>query len=221
MNKESRSIKRCPVCGEEYRRKGTDTYYCEICAKEVKQKSTVRVRVCRTCGAAFSGGPRASYCPVCREERKKEDRKKYKERQKNNPSSVRKIGSIQKCESCRNEYVLASGRQKYCYDCQRQALLDWQKEHKKKIEYHRTEERKKYRDDMRKNRFKICAYCGKDFTTTSNTNACSDDCKKMLKKINQAKTDWERGKRSLKSYTKLLEEKERICKESEKLRTEK
>ena len=42
-------------------------------------KDNILPRICRTCGTSFLGGPRAFYCPECREERKKEQSKKYKE----------------------------------------------------------------------------------------------------------------------------------------------
>lgn len=34
-------------------------------------------RICRTCGAQFSGGPRAWYCPDCRRERARIQKQRY------------------------------------------------------------------------------------------------------------------------------------------------
>lgn len=70
-------------------------------------------RICRTCGKSFKGGPRAWYCPDCREERQKEREAKYR---RGEPK--RHLGSIDKCLICGKEYTVESGLQKYCPDCQ-------------------------------------------------------------------------------------------------------
>lgn len=74
------------------------------------------------------GGPRAFYCPNCRRIRQRE----ANERARKRGGATRPIGSIDKCKLCGAEYVVNSGRQKYCSDeCQREAVLAWQREHKK------------------------------------------------------------------------------------------
>ena len=70
-------------------------------------------RVCRTCGRSFKGGPRAWYCPDCREERRKERNAKYRKGKPKRP-----LGSKDICQNCGNEYTVESGLQKYCPDCQ-------------------------------------------------------------------------------------------------------
>lgn len=70
-------------------------------------------RVCRGCGITFSGGPRAWYCPDCREERRR-----ARERVYNTHPSKRPLGSTDICECCGAEYIVASGLQKYCPKCQ-------------------------------------------------------------------------------------------------------
>lgn len=72
-------------------------------------------RVCRTCGTQFIGGPRAFYCPDCREERKKKQIKEYRQRKK--AGIVREIGSISLCEICGAEYVVAGGKHRFCEKC--------------------------------------------------------------------------------------------------------
>lgn len=69
-------------------------------------------RVCKTCGVMFLGGSSAQYCPECKIERKKEQKRKY-----NSQGYQRSIGSIDRCENCGNEYIVNSGKQKYCHDC--------------------------------------------------------------------------------------------------------
>lgn len=42
--------------------------------------NVVRPRTCRQCGTTFEGGPRAWYCPACRELRRREAQAKYREK---------------------------------------------------------------------------------------------------------------------------------------------
>lgn len=76
--------------------------------------NVVRPRICRQCGATFDGGPRAWYCPACRELRKREALTKYR---KKGRKADRPLGSVDKCVRCGAEYVVKSARQKYCPDC--------------------------------------------------------------------------------------------------------
>ena len=69
-------------------------------------------RVCRTCGAVFSGGPRAWYCPDCRLERKRAQSRYHSKH-----APARHLGSTDKCQNCGAEYIVESGLQKYCKDC--------------------------------------------------------------------------------------------------------
>lgn len=82
--------------------------------------STKAPRICRECGVVFDGGPRAWYCPDCREVRKK----LYKARAKENRKRGKNITlgeSVGKCEVCGREFVYASARQRYCSDCAKEA----------------------------------------------------------------------------------------------------
>lgn len=69
-------------------------------------------RICIRCKRRFSGGPRAWYCPDCREERRRERDRKYTHR-----PSKRPLGSVDICANCGKKYVVNSGLQKYCPDC--------------------------------------------------------------------------------------------------------
>lgn len=83
--------------------------------------STKAPRICRECGVVFDGGPRAWYCPDCREVRKK----LYKARAKENRKRGKNITlgeSVGKCEVCGREFVYASARQRYCSDCAKEAI---------------------------------------------------------------------------------------------------
>lgn len=107
-------------------------------------------RICRGCGAAFSGGPRAWYCPKCREERKRAQGRDFQRRKK--AGSVAPIGSVIRCEICGKEIVKNSGLQRFCEDCAKTHLkeidnaqsLAWKRENPEKV--------KKSKHDMIKRR---------------------------------------------------------------------
>ena len=77
----------------------------------------VKDRTCRQCGAVFSGGPRAWYCPACRSVRAKEA-----DRRRKASGIARSLGSTDICTVCGKPYVVRSSRQKYCPDCAYEAV---------------------------------------------------------------------------------------------------
>ena len=77
----------------------------------------VKDRTCRQCGSTFAGGPRAWYCPACREERAKESGRRYKA-----SGAFRPLGSTDICTICGKPYTVNSARQKYCPDCAYEAV---------------------------------------------------------------------------------------------------
>ena len=86
-----------------------------------KGVSTKAPRTCRECGAIFDGGPRAWYCPDCREARKIMQKARYNERRKRGLSLS--LGeSVGRCEVCGREFIYASARQRYCPDCAKEAI---------------------------------------------------------------------------------------------------
>ena len=74
-------------------------------------------RTCIRCDINFKGGPRASYCPECRIIRRKETDSKYRARKRKGLS--RKIGDIDKCERCGNDYEIEQSLQRFCSDCKK------------------------------------------------------------------------------------------------------
>ncbi|WPB41307.1 hypothetical protein DEGADCKI_02646 [[Clostridium] scindens] len=81
--------------------------------------NNMRTRICRECGKAFSGGPRAWYCPECRSIRERERRRKY-----NTCGYVRKLGGTDICKRCGKEYIVRSGTQRYCEECSKIAIME-------------------------------------------------------------------------------------------------
>ena len=104
---------------------------------------------CRECGKEFEGGPRAWYCPRCREKRYKAQKRAYERRKQKGVSVVVGI-TARKCEICGKEYVIASARQKYCPDCAKDAVkavdrqqgLEYYHINKKRINPVRNERRR-------------------------------------------------------------------------------
>lgn len=118
----------------------------------------------------------------------------------------RPIGSIDRCEVCGAEYSVISGRQKYCSDaCQREALLKWQREHKKGYSW------KSGQDISKKERRaavkKICVYCLREFVSDKPVNLCSDYCRAEHKRLQQCEADIKRGyNRDIGKYQKKRDE---------------
>lgn len=77
----------------------------------------VKDRVCRECSTVFQGGPRAWYCPSCREIRKKESLRKHRLN-----GTSRPLGSTDLCIVCGAPYIVNSSRQKYCKSCSYDAI---------------------------------------------------------------------------------------------------
>lgn len=102
-------------------------------------KTTILTRICKECGRPFPGGPRAWYCPDCRQERKRKHDKEFKERKRS--GKVIPNGSIIKCEICGKEIVKNGGLQRFCDECSAKHLkeidnkqsLKWKNENPEKI----------------------------------------------------------------------------------------
>ena len=117
--------------------------------------------------------------------------------------AVRPIGSVDKCEWCGAEYIVNSGRQKYCSDeCQREAVLEWQRQHKKG--YNKISGQDIKKTERRKDKKKICVYCGRVFSSPTPTNLCSDYCRKKNRQIKEYQSEIKRGKNV--NIDKLLKE---------------
>lgn len=191
MNQKPQRI--CQACGQMFYG-SRDCHYCPTCAKERKRDTVVRLRTCKDCGNSFYGGPRAMRCPNCAHKASLERQKKYRE-----SGYKRPLGSVDKCIRCGKDYIVVSGRQKYCPDCKTEAVLEWQRENKK--EYHKLSGQDIKKQERRKAQKTICVYCQRAFKTDRSTDLCSDYCRKEHKKLYQCIADIKRGeKRNLQKY---------------------
>lgn len=195
----SRTKRECKNCGKIFYG-DIDSILCPACAA-VSRSQVIRTRICIDCGQSFEGGPRAKRCPQCREIAKAETSRRYK---KSGP--CRPLGSLDTCKVCGKEYIVKSGRQKYCSEvCQRKAVLQWQRDRKK--EYNKHPEVAEARKKRRSERQKICQYCLRPFWSTSSSPYCSDYCRVEQKKYNMCIADIGRGqKRNLKKYEDVRNE---------------
>lgn len=190
----------CQKCGAQFWGVA-DRHYCPECAGKIKAENVVRNRRCIDCGQTFEGGPRAKRCPDCREIALRESLKRYRK-----SGTKRALGSTDICQWCGKEYIVISGRQKYCSEaCQRLAVLEWQRQHKKG--YHRKEEIYAEKERKREIQEKICPYCLRIFRSTSSSPYCSDYCRREQRKYYQCIADINRGfNRNLEKYEKARAE---------------
>ena len=179
------TLRVCRDCGQPFDDPREGVYLCRSCAESKKHRSTLMERTCKTCGKTFSGGPRAYYCPYCREERKRARERQYKAN-----GASRKLGSIDQCARCWKDYVVVSGLQRYCPDCAKDALLE--NERPKSRAY--MEQRRKS-GTLDKNLDRICIICGKPFRSSTATVTCSPECAKENRRRKQAKADAKRRKK--------------------------
>lgn len=154
---------------------------------------TLRDRSCKACGAVFSGGPRAWYCPACRLERRRAQDRAYKARKKE--GQHRPIGSVDVCVVCGQEYEVAGGNQRYCPDCapeaiaevDRQQAMEWYEKNKDIINPARKVARRIGERE--------CVICGAGYTAPTATKCCSDACRRELNRQRQRRADAKRSPR--------------------------
>lgn len=181
--------KACKHCGRVFIPASKYTYLCPECHDKAKASGVVLQRVCRQCGATFFGGPRAWYCPNCRV-----DRVKAQEREHKRSGPVRAIGSTDLCAACGGEYIVNSGRQKYCPACSGKAVNEAIRNHKRQYAANRKEQIADYKTAMSSNRH-VCVVCGKIFDSNLPTVTCSDACDAVRRKNHQRAADAKRSPR--------------------------
>ena len=166
-----------------------------------KGVTTKAPRICRRCGVVFDGGPRAWYCPKCREMRKKLQKDRYNERRKRGLSLS--LGeSVGRCEVCGREFIYASARQRYCPDCAKEAIKTSDRRQGREY-YHakNTEEYRAKRAGRRKERHvrkspTVCPVCGKPVGKPPTRQCyCSVECHRIMNAYNTAKFYFKKGLR--------------------------
>lgn len=145
-------------------------------------------KVCKQCNDAFAGGPRAMYCPICREERRKESSRKFAAKGR---KADRSLGSIDNCIICNNEYIVNAARQKYCHSCAKEQykLVD----NEQGLEYYnQNKDNINLRRSMVRYTERVCQVCGKKFKTKTRSLTCSSECKRL--KYNKRMREYNKNK---------------------------
>lgn len=172
----------CKYCGKTYEG-DPGSSACPECVAE-RKKTTIRDRVCRQCGKTFPGGPRAWYCPECRKVRMRERNARHK-----SAGTARPLGSIDKCEVCGKEYVVNSGRQRYCPQCAPERYREIDRAQSKAWNAENTTPEKRKAERKASGAAIPCAVCGKLFVPTTPAVTCSQECRKAYQKRSHA--EWE------------------------------
>jgi hypothetical protein len=160
-----------------------------------KGKSTILPRICIRCGKVFPGGPRAWYCPACREDRRQEARARYLARRR--MRLHRPLGSKDACEVCGGEYVVRCANQRYCPDCAPEAVrrVDhaqgraWYEKNKPK--YNAARNLARQMETFASPATGICCMCGREFVKRGIAKSCPD-CRAEFRRQSQARWDRER-----------------------------
>lgn len=142
--------------------------------------------ICHQCGRAFVEGKYTKFCPECRKKRNNLFCKAYRDRR---PARyIRRIGETYTCIDCGAAYMLTSGLQVCCRQCERS--MD------PPLPGASPDERK-------------CPWCGRTFADTrENVDYCSRECAEAAvnarsKLISPAKTRVRREKEMLAAKTAL------------------
>ena len=186
-------LKQCRLCGAAFMASSLERTLCPACAA-VSRATSLRPRTCRQCGAVFDGGPRAWYCPSCREERRKERQAGYRKN-----GSNRHLGDTDYCTVCGHPYIITGGLQRYCPSCapevirekDRAASRAWIATHGK--------------PDGHRSGTKLCVICGKPFVPGTAAITCSPECHRLRMAKTWSDADLKRGKRSTPSPIQRLD----------------
>lgn len=158
-------------------------------------ENIVRPRTCRQCGKEFQGGPRAWYCPECREQRRKNSDRSWQRDKRAGIPTGRLLGSIDHCEICGKEYIVKSSRQRYCLGCADEAVKAVDRNQSLKYYVNAKSTDNPIRNERRRVKGKICVVCGKEFPCDGTSrNTCSPECAKKQQQGWQRNADKKRRK---------------------------
>ena len=177
--------RQCTRCGRRFAARTIYQSVCDDC-RALMRSTTLAVRICRTCGAQFVGGPRAWYCPSCRVERTRAAKRAHRERRARG-LAVR-LGSTRKCAVCGSEFAICAARQIYCSRCAAAAYAAVDRE-QARMRY------KRLGNPPHSRPVRLCAVCGATIPRGRRADTCSDACARRLKSYRQAVPDYKRGRR--------------------------
>ena len=161
--------KQCKKCGSAFDTDRQGAYLCPACAAASRRASVYRERVCIDCGTTFMGYPKSRRCPPCQAVANRESDKRRKH------GASRPLGSIDTCKCCGAEYIVNSGRQRYCKACAPEAVRCNIQSHKRAYNQINKDTISRQKAANRSYN-KICVICGKVFDADTSTVTCSAGC---------------------------------------------
>ncbi len=182
-------LKMCKRCHKQFETDRKGVYMCPSCSAEIRRGVIYRQRVCMDCGTSYMGYPKSKRCQSCQRTANRERERRY-----HATGPARHIGDTDICQSCGTEYVVQSGRQRYCKACAESATKANVQSARR--DYMRTwvaenVERRNYNRSFNK----VCRVCGKVFDTDTPTVTCSPECAKKWTALQNQKSLYRHGKR--------------------------
>lgn len=146
--------------------------------------SVLAERHCRSYDKVFMGGPRAWYCPKCREERKREQSRACKRRKSR--GEVREIGSIDACEICGAQIIVRNGNHKFCDRCaplhlaeiDREQGIEWYRRNAEEVNAKRMRKRNPQCYSSKGER--VCKRCGAKMPHDTKFTLYCDKCRRDI-----------------------------------------
>lgn len=201
----------CKLCGETFEVKEVSPYnvFCEKCSTLANQRKRTFPKICQSCGKEFEGARNSRYCPECARTRRILSCYRYY----HNRANARKIGSIDKCEFCGKEYVVNNGKQRYCPDCTKKAVLsNVRKLYNQKMETNPEVLKQNWKRKNEEAGYRKCIVCGKTFYSEKISETCSPECRKIRdeqqlsrKKVVSEKNKEKYKARSIKKLANIIE----------------
>lgn len=138
----------------------------------------MQVHTCRQCRQSFAGGPRASYCPTCRQDRQRETQRTFKSRKQAGRS--RPLGSTDLCEQCSKPYIVAGGLQRFCLDCRLTHAREYDRTTAMAFYYAHRMQINAQRRLKRRLRVRQCRQCGSPLPWNLRPiQYCSTTCRRL------------------------------------------
>jgi len=137
-------------------------------------------RTCVDCGAYFIGWSNASRCPEYKYQRTLKINKDHRERKRLGLSRI--MGSMGTCEMCGRRYVVNSGVQRVCPECQPAFLL--LVDRKSGLDYYQRKrpELNPVRNEKRRRKTpKLCKWCKRKIPIKGRKSYCSPECARAWK----------------------------------------
>lgn len=193
-------------------------------------------RICKYCGAEYSGDPGSSACPACVTKIRsttirdcicracgttfqggprawycpicRAERRREADRRHKRTGTSRKLGSTDLCQICGQPYTVTGSLQKYCPSCAPEAVRAIDRQQSAAWQQANATPEQRRAERQAYTAPTICAVCGKPFVPDTVAHTCSPECQAAYAKIRAA--NWEREHRQQRTeYQRNLRAKKR------------